>query len=212
MTVLAGPTGTGKSSLFNSLIRFELSPVGLIRPTTLTGLACVWDPDHAPGATALLDRLGVEERRRTLRGSLLDGAQRQAEPELAPLVLVDLPDHDSGMRGHRDETDRAAVTADLLVFVTDPQKYADAELHDRYLRKLVHHQDSVAVVLNKIERCHRRTREPVSTIAPDCSGSEGSATFRSSSPPPAPAPGWSSSRPDHRTDLAQAGRPAAFEF
>jgi GTPase Era involved in 16S rRNA processing len=151
VAALAGATGSGKSSLFNALIRFELSPVGVIRPTTRTGLACVWDPTRAAGAAALLDRVGVDERRRTLRGSLLDGAHRLAEPELAPLVLIDLPDHDSAVRAHREETDRAASTVDLLIFVTDPQKYADAAWHERYLRTLVHHQGSVAVVLNKID-------------------------------------------------------------
>jgi GTPase Era involved in 16S rRNA processing len=151
VAALAGSTGSGKSSLFNALIRFELSPVGVVRPTTLTGLACVWDPERAPGAAALLDRVGVDERRRTLRGSLLDGAHRQAEPELAPLVLIDLPDHDSAVRAHREETDRAAATADLVVFVTDPQKYADAAWHERYLRKLTRHQDALVVVLNKID-------------------------------------------------------------
>jgi GTPase Era involved in 16S rRNA processing len=151
VAALAGSTGSGKSSLFNALIRFELSPVGVIRPTTRSGLACVWDPARAAGAAALLDRVGVDERRRTLRGSLLDGAHRQAEPELAPLVLIDLPDHDSAVRAHREETDRAAATVDLLVFVTDPQKYADAAWHERYLRALLHHGESVVVVLNKVD-------------------------------------------------------------
>ena len=151
VAALAGATGSGKSSLFNSLIRFPLSPVGAIRPTTRTGLAYVWHPEHAPGAAALLDRIGVDEGRRALRSSLLDGGSRQMEPELAPLILIDLPDHDSAIRAHREETDRAAATADLLIFVTDPQKYADASWHERYLRTLTHHQDTLTVVLNKID-------------------------------------------------------------
>jgi GTPase Era involved in 16S rRNA processing len=149
VTAIAGATGSGKSSLFNALIRFDLAPVGAIRPTTTAGLACIWDPDRADGAGALLDRIGVTPHNRTLRGSLLDGAHRRAEPELAPLVLIDLPDHDSAVRAHRDETDRAAAAADLLLFVTDPQKYADASWHERYLTRLDHHQRSLVVVLNK---------------------------------------------------------------
>jgi GTPase Era involved in 16S rRNA processing len=149
VTAIAGATGSGKSSLFNALIKFDLAPVGAIRPTTTTGLACVWDPDRADGAAALLDRIGVAPHNRTLRGSLLDGAHRRAEPELAPLVLIDLPDHDSAIRAHRDETDRAAAAADLLLFVTDPQKYADASWHERYLKRLDHHQQALVVVLNK---------------------------------------------------------------
>jgi GTPase Era involved in 16S rRNA processing len=149
VTAIAGATGSGKSSLFNALIRFDLAPVGAIRPTTTTGLACVWDPAHAEASTALLDRIGVASNNRILRGSLLDGASRTAEPELAPLVLIDLPDHDSAVRAHREETDRATAAADLLLFVTDPQKYADASWHERYLRHLAHHQETLVVVLNK---------------------------------------------------------------
>jgi GTPase Era involved in 16S rRNA processing len=149
VAAIAGATGSGKSSLFNALIRFDLAPVGAIRPTTTTGLACVWDPANAEAATALLDRIGVAATHRILRGSLLDGANRSAEPELAPLVLIDLPDHDSAVRAHRDETDRATAAADLLLFVTDPQKYADASWHERYLRHLDHHQEALVVILNK---------------------------------------------------------------
>lgn len=151
VAAIAGATGSGKSSLFNALIRFDLAPVGAIRPTTTTGLACMWDPAHADAATALLDRIGVAPNNRVLRGSLLDGASRTAEPELTPLVLIDLPDHDSAVRAHRDETDRATAAADLLLFVTDPQKYADASWHERYLRHLDHHQETLVVVLNKAD-------------------------------------------------------------
>ncbi|MEY9859384.1 GTPase Era involved in 16S rRNA processing [Catenulispora sp. GAS73] len=151
VTAIAGSTGSGKSSLFNALIRFELAPVGAIRPTTTTGLACIWDPEHAEAAAALLDRIGVATNNRILRGSLLDGASRTAEPELTPLVLIDLPDHDSAVRAHRDETDKATAAADLLLFVTDPQKYADASWHERYLRHLGHHQETLVVVLNKCD-------------------------------------------------------------
>ena len=36
---------------------------------------------------------------------------------------------------HRLEVDRLVELVDLLVWVLDPQKYADAALHDRYLRR-----------------------------------------------------------------------------
>ncbi|MBS2538958.1 50S ribosome-binding GTPase [Catenulispora sp. NF23] len=149
VTVIAGATGSGKSSLFNALIRYDLAPVGAIRPTTTTGTACVWDARNAGDVQALLDRIGVVEENRVMRGTLLNGTHRRSEPELAPLVLIDLPDHDSAVRAHRDETDRATAAADLLLFVTDPQKYADAAWHERYLTHLSHHQETLVVVLNK---------------------------------------------------------------
>ena len=52
------------------------------------------------------------------------------------VVLLDLPDHDSTEVSHHLEVDRLVQLADLLVWVLDPQKYADAAIHDRYLAPL----------------------------------------------------------------------------
>src|SRR2546423_2039445 len=101
VTAIAGATGSGKSSLFNALIRFDLAPVGAIRPTTTAGLACIWDPDRAEGAAALLDRIGVATHNRTLRGSLLDGAHRRAQPQPAPPGPVHPPGPHSALPAHR---------------------------------------------------------------------------------------------------------------
>src|SRR4051812_24282533 len=42
---IAGATGSGKSSTFNALTGLELSAVGVRRPTTPRGTACVWGGD-----------------------------------------------------------------------------------------------------------------------------------------------------------------------
>ena len=67
-------------------------------------------------------------------------------------MLLDLPDHDSTALGHRLEVDRLVKLVDLLVWVVDPQKYADEALHTGYLRPLVGHDDVMLVVLNQIDR------------------------------------------------------------
>ncbi|WP_329427895.1 50S ribosome-binding GTPase [Streptosporangium sp. NBC_01495] len=72
--------------------------------------------------------------------------------EAAGLVLLDLPDHDSIEPSHRLEVDRLVELVDLLVWVLDPQKYADAAVHDRYLRPLARHRGVMVVVLNQIDR------------------------------------------------------------
>jgi hypothetical protein len=41
--------------------------------------------------------------------------------------------------------------ADLVVWIVDPQKYADAALHDRYLRPLASHRETMLVVLNQAD-------------------------------------------------------------
>jgi GTPase Era involved in 16S rRNA processing len=146
VVALVGATGSGKSSLFNALAGVELAEVGVRRPTTGEATACVWSAD---GADALLDWLGVPKRQRTNRESVLD-ADRQHD--LHGLVLLDLPDHDSTALTHRLEVDRLVELVDLLVWVVDPQKYADEALHYRYLRRMIGHEAVMLVVLNQLDR------------------------------------------------------------
>ncbi|MBB4917643.1 GTPase [Streptosporangium saharense] len=139
VVALAGATGSGKSSLFNALSGTELATVGVTRPTTSTAQAALWDGE---GAGPLLDWLEVPRRHEV----------PNAEGEAAGLILLDLPDHDSIEPSHRLEVDRLVEMVDLLVWVLDPQKYADAAVHDRYLRPLAGHRDVTVVVLNQIDR------------------------------------------------------------
>ena len=66
-------------------------------------------------------------------------------------MLLDLPDFDSVEASHRIEADRVVALADLVLWVVEPQKYADASLHERYLRPLASHAASMAVVLNQAD-------------------------------------------------------------
>jgi hypothetical protein len=68
------------------------------------------------------------------------------------LVLIDLPDHDSAAPGHRAQVDRLLGLVDVVVWVLDPEKYADAALHERYLRPLSGHADVTVLVLNQVDR------------------------------------------------------------
>jgi GTP-binding protein EngB required for normal cell division len=135
VVALAGPTGVGKSLLFNTLTGTEFASVSRRRPTTSTGEAAAW----GEGADALLDWLEIDRRHR------LDG------DGLSGLVLLDLPDFDSVEVAHRLEVDRLVALADLVVWVVEPQKYADASLHERYLRPLRSHAAAMAVVLNQAD-------------------------------------------------------------
>ncbi|MBO4207737.1 GTPase [Micromonospora echinofusca] len=147
VVALAGSTGSGKSSLFNALARLDLSPVGVRRPTTGVAHACVWGP--LAGATKLLDWIGVLPRHRFVRESALDADDESA---LHGLILLDLPDFDSVERSHRLEVDRLLGLVDLVVWVVDPQKYADRVVHESYLRQFHRHRDVTVVVLNQADR------------------------------------------------------------
>jgi GTP-binding protein EngB required for normal cell division len=142
VVALAGGTGSGKSSLFNRLAGAEFSTVGVTRPVTKDVHACVWG---VSGSGSLLEWLGVPRRYRYARASALD----RGEDSLTGLVLLDLPDHDSVMTHASDLVDRVVGLADLMVWVLDPQKYADAAVHRRFLVPLAGHSEVLAVVLNQ---------------------------------------------------------------
>ena len=136
VVALAGATGSGKSSLFNRLVGTDLAEVGVRRPTTSRARACVWGNADA---SSLLDWLEVPHRHHE-GGDALDG-----------LVLLDLPDHDSTEVEHRLEVNRLIELVDLFVWVVDPQKYADAALHEGYLRPLATHAPVTLIVLNQMD-------------------------------------------------------------
>lgn len=138
VAALAGATGSGKSSLFNAISGTRLAEQGTRRPTTSSTLAASFSATNP----ALLDLLGVERRHEAA----------PPQPNMADLVLLDLPDHDSTATAHRDEVDRLVQKVDLFIWVLDPQKYADAAIHQRYLRPLAQHRDVITVVLNQADR------------------------------------------------------------
>jgi GTP-binding protein EngB required for normal cell division len=144
VVALAGGTGSGKSTLFNTLSGATFSPPGVTRPTTRHVHACVWGMQ---GASPLLDWLGIQRRHRYARASVLDSG----ESALNGLLLLDLPDHDSVLTASQSTVDRLIKLADMLVFVLDPQKYADAAVHRRYLIPLAGHAGVITVVLNQID-------------------------------------------------------------
>ncbi|MFV5992559.1 GTP-binding protein [Streptomyces sp. NPDC056231] len=144
VVAIAGASGSGKSTLFNSLAGAQISETGLRRPTTAAPLACSW----TDGAAGLLDRLAIPGRlrRRPQQGGT------EADEALQGLVLVDLPDHDSAAAGHREQVDRVLALVDAVIWVVDPEKYADAALHECYLRPLAGHAEVTFVVLNQVDR------------------------------------------------------------
>lgn len=139
VVALAGSTGSGKSSLFNALTGTELAQAAARRPTTSKAMAVGWGSELP---NELLDWLDVGKRH-----LIVSHDQR-----LKPLVLLDLPDHDSTEDSHRATVDRLVETVDALIWVVDPQKYADASLHDGYLKPLADHSDVMMVVLNQVDR------------------------------------------------------------
>lgn len=152
VVAIAGATGSGKSQLFNTLAGVTISETGVRRPTTAAPIACSW----SDGAASLLDRLGIPGRlrRRPLQ-------HPDSESPLRGLVLIDLPDHDSAAVQHREQVDRILALVDAVIWVVDPEKYADALIHERYLRPMAGHAEVTFVVLNQVDRLPGEAAEQV---------------------------------------------------
>lgn len=143
VVALAGGTGSGKSTLFNALAKDDFTAAGIRRPTTTDPSALV--VGEVEGADALLDWLEVHKRYVPEASVEMDDG----------LIVLDLPDHDSIRSDHRATVDRLVQRVDVLVWVVDPQKYAQGLLHRGYLRALRQHADVLIVVLNKIDELER---------------------------------------------------------
>ena len=134
-----GGTGVGKSSLLNALAGETVSPASVRRPTTSVPVA--WVP--AAERTALeplLAWLGVDEVR------------EHGATDLGPVAILDLPDMDSVALEHRARVEAILPRVDAVAWVTDPEKYHDAALHDDFLRAWVGRLARQVVIVNKADR------------------------------------------------------------
>lgn len=145
-----GATGSGKTSLFNAVVGEDLGEAAARRPTTSSPLAAIWEPE---GSEQLLDWLGVKDRR-VRQGEFAPGA--------GPLILLDLPDFDSVEAANREIATRLAGQVDILVWVSDPEKYADSVIHEQFIRPHAAHSAVTLAVLNKADLLHP---DDVGTVA-----------------------------------------------
>ncbi|MEO5940796.1 MAG: GTPase domain-containing protein [Candidatus Limnocylindrales bacterium] len=114
LVVLLGPTGAGKSSLFNAIAGRAASASGVLRPTTRTALVL------ANGTDLEAVRLGA------LAGFTPDALRFAEDPGLpSGVALVDAPDVDSIEHANRALADQLVEAADLCLFVTTATRYAD---------------------------------------------------------------------------------------
>lgn len=166
---LFGATGSGKSSLVNTLVGVDISRAAVRRPTTSKPVAAVLGET---GSEALLDWLEVEDRHALEgTGAALETAAapkqtgrraRRTDPAAPPgIVLLDLPDLDSVETANREVAERMTGMVDVIVWVTDPQKYADAVLHQEFVQRFAGHDAVTVLVLNQIDRVREGERAGV---------------------------------------------------
>ncbi|MDH3425361.1 MAG: 50S ribosome-binding GTPase [Acidimicrobiia bacterium] len=175
VAALAGATGSGKSSLLNALAGEEVASVSESRPHTAQPMA--WVPEEA-GADldTLLTELGITERVKNL-----------AMPSVA---ILDLPDQDSVERSHRLTVERILPLVDVVVWVFDPEKYADRSLHDEFLAPLASYRDQFLFVLNKLDRLGQQAGAVGDALMAELAadGLSPDRYFATAADPPAAAP------------------------
>ena len=114
LVLLLGPTGAGKSSIFNTVAGRAASPTGVLRPTTRTAVVLVHPDDREALLSGTLTGIG-----RSRVDVVEDGAIGRG------LALVDAPDLDSIEHANRELADQLVEAADLCIFVTTATRYAD---------------------------------------------------------------------------------------
>ncbi len=133
---LLGGTGVGKSTLMNALAGAEIASTSHRRPHT--------------------DRVLVyRHRNASLPAHLVNGSipYRDYPHDVAAIVkilLYDLPDFDSLLGQHRETVQAFMAQLDLLVWVTSPEKYADASFY-QFLQRTPKSPRNYYFVINKID-------------------------------------------------------------
>ena len=136
VVVVAGSTGAGKSTLYNSLLGEEVSQAGVLRPTTREPVLA-FNPLDA-------DVIVEGPATRVSRVIEHDGVPRGT-------ALLDAPDLDSLLAENRDTAGLLLEAADLWLFVTTASRYGDA-LPWKALGRAMERGASVAMVLNRVPR------------------------------------------------------------
>lgn len=148
LVVVGGSTGSGKSTIVNSLIGRTVSASGVLRPTTTT-------PILASHPTELRwfegERILPGLARTT--GKLEPGSQSLhlvADADVPRgIAFLDAPDIDSVVSANRQMASQLLAAADLWLFVTTASRYADA-VPWGYLRRARDRSTALALVLNRV--------------------------------------------------------------
>nr|WP_253272530.1 dynamin family protein [Arsenicicoccus sp. oral taxon 190] len=153
LVVVGGSTGSGKSTLVNSVVREAVSRSGVLRPTTRAPVLVHHEADREWFTRKVLPRFGRLTGRSDTQGAVDEdmGSVRLVTSATLPagLALLDAPDIDSVVAANRELSRQLLNAADLWLFVTTAARYADAVPWE-LLRQAGDRGTSVAIVLDRV--------------------------------------------------------------
>ncbi len=123
---LMGGTGTGKSTLFNSLAGQIISKVGHRRPSTLR--AIILAPLEVERQLSECPLLNWKSE--VGRGESQTQVVTHQQPQLSDSILIDTPDIDSVEISNRVNAENFFIISDVLILVTSQEKYGDLAGHE----------------------------------------------------------------------------------
>lgn len=142
VVMLCGPTAVGKSSLINALAGADISCPGL---GAMTSAAVLYV--HEQDDPSRLFEYGEAVGQLARQSHTIVRHRRDA---LLHKVLVDTPDIDSAVRQHRELTAALVHAADVVLFVTTPEKYKTMQAAQWVAQQ--RQQRALVFVLNKWDR------------------------------------------------------------
>jgi hypothetical protein len=131
---LMGGTGTGKSTLFNSLAGRTISAVSKRRPATVKPK--ILAHDTAIGGLMACPFLGSDPDGNSPSDQWGECIEAHQDSEVCDLILVDTPDFDSAELAHHRIADNFFLISDIIILVTSQEKYADLTGHQVSQRAL----------------------------------------------------------------------------
>ena len=153
LAVIGGSTGSGKSTLTNTLVGEAISPAGVLRPTTRAPvLVCnPADVDWFLSGGVLPDLARVTGSGRADQAVVTGAALviRSIEAVPAGLAFLDSPDIDSIETANHELAAQLLGAADLWLFVTTAARYADAVPWE-YLGRAADRAVALGLVINRI--------------------------------------------------------------
>lgn len=165
LAVVGGSTGAGKSTLVNALVGHPVTRAGAIRPTTrqpillhhpedthwvdsdriLPGLKRITGTPGVSKALLPADRVGIDPDPALIDSIVL--LEDQAVPR--GLALLDAPDIDSVSDENRQLAGQLLAAADLWIFVTTANRYADA-VPWKLLSEAAKRNITVSIILDRV--------------------------------------------------------------